>query len=101
MKTYVVLLTTIAALNLAACSSAADKKDAAQAEYTEEKTRTLQEYKKCVNESEGVEAKMAQCEALLKAVGAVEGATVQSSSPAEAAAPAETTAPAEAVEKTE
>jgi len=92
MKAHVVLLTTIAALNLAACSTPADKKDEAQAEYTEEKTKTLQEYKECVKDSEGAEAKMAQCEALLKAVGAVEGATVQSSSPA---------APAEAVEKTE
>lgn len=95
MKAHVVLLTTIAALNLAACSTPADKRDAAQAEYTEEKTKTLIEYKECVKDSEGVEAKMAQCEALLKAVGAVEGATVQSSSPAE------TAAPAEAVEKTE
>jgi len=86
MKTHIVLLTTVVALSLAACSSPADKKDEAQAEYTEEKTKTLQEYKECVKKSEGIEEKMAQCEALLKAVGAVEGATIQNSAPA---APAE------------
>jgi len=83
MKTHIVLLTTVVALSLAACSSPADKKDEAQAEYTEEKTKTLQEYKECVKKSEGIEEKMAQCEALLKAVGAVEGATIQNSAPAE------------------
>jgi hypothetical protein len=96
MKFYFVLFGTFLILNLAGCTSAAEKKDEAQAEYTEEKTETLKEYKECVKKSEGVEAKMAQCEALLKAVGAVEGGTVQSSAPAPApVAPTENTAPAE------
>ena len=115
MKINVVLLTiiAIAAFNLTGCTSAEELKDEAQAEYTEEKTQTLKDYKECVKNSEGVEAKMAQCEALLKAIGAVEGGTVQSSAPApaetaapvaapapaETAAPAEATAPAEAVEE--
>lgn len=45
----------------------------AQAEYTEEKTKTLQEYKECIKDAEGDEKKTAACEALLRAVGAVEG----------------------------
>ena len=109
MKINVVLLTTItiAAFNLAGCTSAEELKDEAQAEYTEEKTQTLKDYKECVKNSEGVEAKMAQCEALLKAIGAVEGGTVQSTAAPVAAPvpvtapepePAETVAPAETVE---
>ena len=77
-------------MNLAACTSAEDRKDEAEAEYTEEKTQTLQDYKKCVADSDGIESKMAQCEALLKAVGAVEG-----SAPATAPAPAAAPAPAQ------
>ena len=94
MKTYLVLLGVFLILNQAGCTSAKEKQEEAQAEYTEEKTKTLKEYKECVKESEGAEAKMAQCEALLKAVGALEGGTVQSSAPAPAA-PTENTAPAE------
>ena len=81
-------------LNLTGCTSAAEKKDEAAAEYTEEKTETLKEYKECAKNSEGDAKKLAQCEALLKAVGAVEGGTVQSSAPAPAA-PAEDSAPTE------
>lgn len=84
MKAHVILLTTVVALSLLACSSPAEKRDEAQAEYTEEKTKTLQEYKECVKKSEGIKEKMAQCEALLKAVGAVEGATIQNSADAPA-----------------
>jgi hypothetical protein len=91
MKIYYVLLGALLVFNLEGCTSAEDKKNEAQAEYTEEKTETLREYKECVKEAEGVEAKLAQCEALLKAVGVMEGGTVQSSVPAAApAAPAET-----------
>lgn len=93
MKTQTILLTTVLTLGLAACSTPADKKDEALADYTEEKTKTLQEYKDCVKKSEGIEEKMAQCEALLKAVGAVEGTAIQSSAPA--ATPTE--APADAL----
>ena len=85
MKIYVVLLTTIAVLNLVACSTPADKKDEALAEFTEEKTQTLKEYKECVKSAGAVEEKLAQCEALLKAIGALEGGTVNSTTAAPAA----------------
>ena len=94
MKIQTVVLGSFLVLNLAGCTSAAEKKDEAAAEYTEEKTETLKEYKDCVKASEGIEAKMAQCEALLKAVGAVEGGTVVST-PAKDSAPAEDSTPAE------
>ena len=73
MKAHLVLLTTIATLNLAACTSAKDKKDEAQAAYTEEKTETVQQYKECVKDADGVAEKIAQCEPLLKAIEAMEG----------------------------
>ena len=88
MKICYVFFSTFLVLNLAGCTSAAEKKDEAAAEYTEEKTETLKEYKNCIKDSKGDEKKLAQCEALLKAVGAVEGGTVTS---APAATP--TTAP--------
>ncbi len=95
MKISSVLLGTFLTLNLSACSTPQQKKDEAEAEYTSEKTQTLQEYKACVNASEGAPAKMAQCEALLKAVGAVEGNAVISA-PAVTPAPVENSQPAEA-----
>lgn len=89
MKSYTVLFGSIMILNLTGCTSAQEMKDEAHAKYTEEKTATLKEYKECVNKSEGVPAKMAQCEALLKAVGAVEGSTIAVAVPVAApAAPA-------------
>jgi len=72
MKIRVILINAFILLSLVACSSPADNAANAQAEYTEEKTETLKQYKNCVNESGGDETKMAQCEALLKAVQAVE-----------------------------
>ncbi len=73
MKLYIALFGSFMILNLTGCASSQEMKDEAQAEYTEEKTETLKEYKECVKDSEGVAEKMAQCEALLKAVEAVEG----------------------------
>lgn len=59
---------------LAGCGSSPDERAAeAQAEYTEEKTKTLQEYKECVNDADGDEQELKSCEALLKAVQAVDG----------------------------
>ncbi len=112
MKFHTALFGPIMILNLTGCTSAKEMKDEAEAEhskaqagYTEEKTATLREYKECVNKSEGVPAKMAQCEALLKAVGAVEGGTVAApavAAPAEAAPAAEeSTQPADAAEPSE
>jgi hypothetical protein len=75
MKFYFILLGALLVFNLEGCTSAEDKKNEALAEYTEEKTETVREYKECVKDAEGDEAMLAQCEALLKAVGAMEGGT--------------------------
>ncbi len=57
---------------LAACGSTPEERaDEAQAEYTQEKTRTLKEYKECVDEAGSDEADLKACEALLKAIEAV------------------------------
>ena len=64
-------------LTAAGCSSTQDKANKAQAEYTEEKTKTLQEYKKCIKNAKGDEVKLQQCDALLKAIEAVEGKPVE------------------------
>ena len=58
---------------LAACTSPQEKAAEAEAEYTEEKTKTLKEYKECAKDAEGDEQKLKSCDALLKAVEAVEG----------------------------
>ena len=73
MKAHIFVVSIFIALNLAACASSEEMKAEADAEFTEEKTETLREYKECVKGSAGDEAKMAQCEALLKAVEALEG----------------------------
>lgn len=64
----------IVVLGLSACAkrSPEAQKQQAEAEYTEEKTKTLQEYKKCVNDSAGDAEKLKICNALLKAVKAAE-----------------------------
>ena len=49
-------------------SSPQQKKDIAEARYTEEKTKTLQEYKECVKKAKDDSAKLDTCERLLKAV---------------------------------
>lgn len=73
MKTHIILFGILMVLSLAACTSAKDKEAKANAEYTEEKTETLIEYKECVKNSGGDETKMKQCDAILKAVEALEG----------------------------
>jgi uncharacterized lipoprotein len=53
---------------LAACGSSPEQeKAAAEAKYTDEKTKTLQEYKSCVKKAEADQAKLDACERLLKA----------------------------------
>jgi uncharacterized lipoprotein len=59
---------------LAACGSTPEeKKAAAEAELTEEKTKTMQEYKECVKKAKEDQAKLDACERLLKAIEASEG----------------------------
>lgn len=54
---------------LAACGTSPEKEKArAEAKYTEEKTKTLQEYKACVKKAEEDQQKLDACERLLKAV---------------------------------
>ncbi len=73
MKIKIAIFIAFLLLNLASCSTPEKKAAKAEAEYTEEKTATLKEYKECVKSSGGDDVKMKQCEALLKAVEAVEG----------------------------
>ena len=73
MKFNTILLSAIFAASLTACSTPESKKAEAEAEYLDEKTDTLKDYKECIKTSEGAEDKMKQCDALLKAVKAVEG----------------------------
>ncbi len=73
MKFITFLLSLYLTIGLSGCTSPENKMHEAEADYLEEKTDTLKDYKECVSNSAGAEDKMAQCEALLKAVKAVEG----------------------------
>ena len=54
--------------SLTACGSSPEKDKArAEAQYTEEKTKTLQEYKACVKKAKEDQQKLDACERLLKA----------------------------------
>ena len=62
-----ILAVTLAAL--AACGSAGEKqKNKAEAEYTQEKTKTMQEYKSCLKKAKQDQDKLDACERLIKAV---------------------------------
>jgi hypothetical protein len=73
MNKIVAVLVVFACAGLAGCSSAEKKAAKADAAYTEEKTKTLQEYKECIKDADDDEKELAACEQLLKAVQAVEG----------------------------
>ena len=73
MKNYIALLSISLTLGLAACTTPENMKHEAEAEYLDEKTDTLKDYKECVKNSQGADENMKQCDALLKAVKAVEG----------------------------
>ena len=64
VKTALIVLTII---TLSACGSAERKKNKAEAEYTKEKTKTMQEYKSCVKKAKDNQAKLDACERLIKA----------------------------------
>lgn len=75
MRTFLTaLVLTMAVAFLNACSSPEKQRAKAEAEYTAEKTETLQDYKDCVNKAKGDEEKLKTCEALLKALEAAGGA---------------------------
>jgi len=61
------ILATVAVM--VACGSSPERQKArAEAKYTEEKTKTMQEYKSCIKKAKEDEEKIAACERLLKAV---------------------------------
>jgi len=63
------LLTVGMVFLLVACgSSPQQKKDTAEARYTEEKTKTMKEYKECIKRAKEDTAKLNACEYLLKAL---------------------------------
>ena len=76
MRIKLLALAAITAVAIVACASPQEKAAKAQQEYTEEKTKTLRDYKKCIKKAGGDAAKQQQCDALLKAVSAVEGGSV-------------------------
>jgi thymidine phosphorylase len=63
-----ILVVSVISLLVACGSSPQQKKDLAEAKYTDEKTKTLKEYKECLKKAKGDEQKMDICERLLKAV---------------------------------
>ena len=52
---------------LIACSSPERQKNKAEARHTEEKTKTMQEYKSCIKKAKEDQPKIDACERLLKA----------------------------------
>lgn len=76
---FIKSLITISAITLlVACgSSPQQKKDMAEAKYTEEKTKTMQEYKACVKKAKEDTQKLDACERLLKAIDTTAPAAAQ------------------------
>ncbi|MBW8189410.1 hypothetical protein K0504_00055 [Neiella marina] len=71
MKHWTLMAAALLSFMMVGCSSPKDEMQEAEAEFTQEKTKTLQEYKECVDASDD-EHELKKCEALLKAVEAVE-----------------------------
>jgi len=65
LKAALIVLTII---TVSACGSSERKKNKAEAAYTEEKTKTMQEYKSCVKKAKEDQAKLDACERLMKAI---------------------------------
>jgi len=62
-----IILVSTMALLVACGSSPQQKKDTADARLTEEKTKTMKEYKECIKKAKENTAKLDACERLLKA----------------------------------
>lgn len=74
MHAHKPILIAAAVTLLTACGTTPEeRRDHAEAEYAQEKTKTMQEYKECVKKAKGDEKKLNSCEALLKALDASEG----------------------------
>ena len=54
-------------ITVSACGSSERKKNRAEAAYTDEKTKTMQEYKSCIKKAKEDQAKLDACERLIKA----------------------------------
>jgi hypothetical protein len=67
MKIFKIALIILTIISVSACSSAERKKNKAEAAYTNEKTKTMQEYKSCVKKAKEDQAKLDACERLIKA----------------------------------
>jgi hypothetical protein len=67
MKILKAALIIFTIITVSACGSAERKKNKAEAAYTDEKTKTMQEYKSCVKKAKEDQAKLDACERLLKA----------------------------------
>lgn len=60
------IVVSAVALLVACGNSPQQKKDIADARYTEEKTKTMQDYKKCLDKAGKDTAKMDACERLIR-----------------------------------
>jgi hypothetical protein len=67
MKVLKFALIVLTIVTVAACGSAERKKNKAEAQYTDEKTKTMQEYKSCIKKAKEDQDKLDACERLLKA----------------------------------
>jgi hypothetical protein len=64
----IVILAGLASILVACGSNPEKEKNRAEAKYTEEKTKTMQEYKSCVKKAKQDQEKLDACERLLKAI---------------------------------
>ena len=67
MKILKAALIVLTIITVSACGSAERKKNKAEAALTDEKTKTMQEYKSCVKKAKQDQDKLDACERLLKA----------------------------------
>ena len=67
MKILKMTLLAVTLVTIAACGSAERKKNKAEAEYTKEKTKTMQEYKSCIKKAKDDQDKLDACERIMKA----------------------------------
>ena len=67
MKICKAALVVLMVITVSACGSSERKKNRAEAEYKQEQTKTMQEYKSCINKAKEDQAKLDACERIIKA----------------------------------
>ena len=67
MKILNAAIIVLTIITVSACGSAERKKNKSEAAYTDEKTKTMQEYKSCIKKAKEDQPKIDACERLLKA----------------------------------